>query len=110
MDKRLRLLLLSTALLLVPTIGQLIAVRDLNTSGRLSDLAFLFQLVGIFFVPTSIILTAAIFMVIRKRWREHERLAILCGLNALIAINLVWFAVHSCSWAQVFGMALKTCR
>jgi hypothetical protein len=110
MDKRLRTMLLSTALLLVPGIGQFVALHDLATQGKLSGLAVLFAITAIFFVPTSLILTTAIIAVVRKDWRRHEKLVILGGLNALLAINITWFFIHACSWAQVFGMTIQSCR
>jgi hypothetical protein len=110
MDKRLRTMLLSTVLLIVPTIGQAVALRDLATSGKLSGLAVLFEVVTIFFVPTSLILTGAIIMVVRKNYRQNERLVILGGLNILLAINIIWFFINACSWAQVFGIVIQSCR
>jgi len=110
MEKRLRLMLLSTALLLVPQIGQFITVRDLNTAGRPSDLAVLFQVVGLFLIPTSLIFTGVIMYTNRAKWREHERLMILGVLNLIIILNLAWFFIAPCMWSQVFGLALKSCH
>jgi hypothetical protein len=110
MDKRLRTMLLATVLLLVPGIGQFVALHDLATAGKLSGLAVLFEIVTIFFVPTSLILTGAIIMVVRKNYRHNEKLIILGGLNILLAINLIWFFVNACSWAQVFGLAIGACH
>lgn len=108
--RQLRLMLVATALLLVPQVGQFLAIHDLNVYGRVSDLTFLFQYAALFFIPTSLILTAAIAWAIRRLWRQHERLLILAGINALIALNLIWFLADNCSWSQVFGLALKVCR
>lgn len=109
MDRRLRLMLLSTALLLVSQIGQFAAIRDINTTGHESSLTILFALAALFFVPTSLILSGVIMYIVREQWREHERLMILGVLNFIIALNLTWFFIHQCSWSQVFGLTLKSC-
>jgi len=108
--RQLRLMLVATALLLVPQVGQFLAVHDLNVYGRVSDLTFLFQYAALFLIPTSLIVTTAIAWTVRRHWRRHERLLILAGINTLIALNLIWFLVDNCSWSQVFGLALKVCR
>jgi hypothetical protein len=109
MDKRLRVMLIATALLIIPQIGQFLTIRDLNTSGQESGLALFFMFAGIIVIPTSAILTGAILAVIRKQWRRHERLVILGVINSLIILNLAWFLVDQCSWSQVFGLTLKVC-
>lgn len=109
MDKRLRLMLLSTALLLVPGIGQLVHIRDLNTAGRASDLALVFAFAGIFIVPTALILSGVVIATIRKSWRNHQRLVILGALNIFISLNLIWFFLHACSWAHMFGISIRAC-
>jgi predicted permease len=110
MDKRLRLMLLATVLLIVPTIGQFITIRDLNTAGQASPLALLFSMLAVFIIPTSAILTGVILYLIRANWRHHERLAILGVLNLIIMLNLLWFFFAQCSWSQVFGISLKVCQ
>jgi hypothetical protein len=110
MNKRLRLMLLATVLLLAPGIGQFVTIHDLNTIGHASQLALLFAVAGLFLIPTSLILTGVITFTTRREWRQHERLMILGALNALIAANLIWFFFGPCSWAQIFGLALQTCR
>jgi len=110
LPKRLRVMLLCTGLLVVPGIGQFIAIRDLNTTGHIGDLALLFAMFGVFAVPTSLIITGAIFITARHHVREQERVLILGALNLLIALNLIWFFAHQCSWSQVFGIALRTCH
>lgn len=107
--RQLRFMVISTGLLLLCSIGQVIAIHDLNSSGKLSGLALVFKFAGIFLVPTAVILTGAIMLVLRRKWREHERIMILGLLNLLIALNLVWFFVSACTWSQVFGLALRTC-
>jgi hypothetical protein len=109
-SRQLRIMLLATALLLIPGIGQFVAIHDINTSGRLSDLAILFKIAGIFIIPTSIILSVAIIMAVRHWWRSHEAIITLGVINILIALNLTWFFIHACSWSQVFGLTLKACR
>jgi predicted permease len=110
MDKRLRLMLIATALLLVPGIGQFVALRDLAVDQQLSNLAIFFIFTAIFIVPTSLILTGAILYVIRKDWRRHEKLAILGVLNLLLILNVTWFFIHACSWGAVFGVTIPTCK
>jgi hypothetical protein len=110
MDKRLRLMLLATALLLVPGVGQFVSIRDLNTIGRASDLALLFNMASLFLVPTSLILTGVILYTIHRHWREHERLAILGLVNLIIVFNLAWFFLGQCGWSRVFGIALRVCH
>jgi hypothetical protein len=110
LNKRLRTMLLATALLIVPGIGQFMAIRDLNTIGHDSDLAVLFMVVAIFAVPTSLILSSAIIATVRREWRQHQRLVILGILNIIISLNLIWFFFGACSWAQVFGLVLRTCH
>jgi hypothetical protein len=107
--RQLRFLLISTGLLLLCTVGQVIAIHDLNSSGKLSGLALIFKFASIFLVPTAVILTGAIMLVLRRTWRKHERIMILGLINLLIALNLVWFFVSSCTWSQVFGLALRSC-
>jgi putative Mn2+ efflux pump MntP len=109
MDKRLRLMLLSTALLLVPGIGQFVHIRDLNTAGRASDLALVFAFAVIFIIPTTLIFSGVIIATIHRHWRRHQRLAILGALNIFIGLNLIWFFLHACSWAHIFGINIRTC-
>jgi hypothetical protein len=110
MDKRLRMMLVSTALLIIPQIGQFAAIRDLNFTGRESDLATLFMLAALAIIPTSVILTSAILFTIRRTWREHQNLLILGLVNLVISISLGWFIVSPCSWAAVFGLYLRGCH
>jgi hypothetical protein len=110
MDKRLRLMLVATTLLLITQIGQFVAIRDLNTSGHESPLAVLFSLVGIFFVPTSFILTGVIAYSVMNSWRSHQRLLILALVNLLIIASVTWFFADQCSWSAIFGVSLRTCR
>jgi hypothetical protein len=109
MDKRLRLLLLSTALLAVVGIGQFVGLHDLGTTGKLSSVAFLFMVAGIFFVPTAMILSGVILYTIRRQWREHEQLVVLGALNLVLGLNLVWFFLSACTWAGALGLVLKGC-
>lgn len=110
MDRRLRVMLIATALLLIPQIGEFVSIRDINTNGKQSALALLFMFAGVFIVPTSLILTAAILFTVKKSWREHQRLFILGIINILIIISVTWFFVGQCSWATVFGLALRSCH
>lgn len=108
--RQLRMMLAATGLLLVPQLGQFLAVHDINTAGHVSDLTLLFQLTSLFFIPTSLILTGAIAWAVRHWWRNHEPLIILAGINTLIAVNLILFFINPCFWSQVFGLALKGCH
>lgn len=110
MDKRLRVTLIATGLLVVPGIGQFVALSDLSHTGREGDLAIFFMFAAIFIVPTAVILTIAVLAGIRKTIREHEKLALLGALNLLIALNITWFFIHACSWAAAAGILLQTCR
>ena len=110
MDKRLRLMLLATALLLVLGIGQFIAIRDLNTAGQFSSLALLFAMAGIFLLPTSVILSTVILYVNRRDLRAQRQLLVLGALNLILAINLIWFIANTCTWASAFGLAIRTCH
>ena len=109
MDKRLRVMLISTLLLILPQIGQFMSIADINRTGHEGNLALFFMFAAIFIVPTSLILTAAIIMGVRRTWRQHRPLVLLGAINALIAINITWFFVHQCSWSHVVGIALKSC-
>jgi hypothetical protein len=108
--RQLRVMLLATGLLLVPQVGQFVAVRDYNTVGHMGAAALLFAMAGVFIVPTSLILTVAIIWAVYHWWRSHERLIVLGVLNLIIILNLVWFFIAPCTWSQVFGLALKICR
>lgn len=110
MDKRLRMMLVATALLLVPGIGQFVALRDLAVDQELSLLAFFFIFSAIFIVPTALILTAAILYVIRKDWRRQEKLVIMGILNLILVLNLTWFFINACSWGLVFGVVIPSCK
>jgi hypothetical protein len=108
MDKRLRVMLIATALLIVPQIGQFAAIRDLNLSGHESNLAVLFMMAGIFIIPTSFILTVALLATLKRGQRKD--LILLGLLNVIISISLTWFFVSPCAWATVVGMYLHTCH
>lgn len=110
LDKRLRIMLIATALLFVPGVGQFVAIRDLNTIGHIGDLGLVFMFVAILVVPTSLILSGATLAVIAKSWRQHERAGILGLLNISLCLNLAWFFIHPCSWANISGVMLRTCQ
>lgn len=110
MNKRLRVMLIATALLVVPQIGQFLAIRDINFLGHESNLALLFTFAALAVIPTSVILTVAILYTVRSTWREHQNLAILGLLNLVISISLAWFLVSPCTWAMLFGLYLRGCH
>jgi uncharacterized membrane protein YozB (DUF420 family) len=91
MDKRLRVMLIATALLILPQIGQFISWGDAARGGGDGDLAIFFKFAAIFIVPTSLILSAAIVMGVRRTWRRHRAIMLLGTINALIALNIVWY-------------------
>lgn len=91
MDKQLRMMLIATFLLLLPQIGQFIAIADVTKSGRPGALAIFFEFAAIFIVPTSLILTAAIVYGLRRQWRSHIGIMLLGLLNFIIAANIIWF-------------------
>jgi uncharacterized membrane protein YozB (DUF420 family) len=110
MDGRLRVMVLATALLVVPQIGQFAAIRDINLNGHESNLTLLFMVAAIFLVPTSLILTIAIAATVRKSWREHQNLLILGAVNLVLCLSITWFFFSQCGWATVFGIALRSCH
>jgi hypothetical protein len=109
MDRRLRVMLVATVLLIVPQIGQFVTIRDLNTAGRESGLAILLSFTALFIVPTSLILSGTVTGVVRRHWRAHQNLLILAVTNTLIALNLAWFFASPCSWSHLVGISLQTC-
>jgi hypothetical protein len=109
MDRRLRVMLIATALLIVPQIGQFVTIRDLNTAGRESGLAILLSFTALFIVPTSLILSGTVTAVVRRHWRSYQNLLILAAVNVLIALNLTWFFANPCSWSHIFGISLQAC-
>lgn len=106
----LRLMLIATGLAVVSLLGQLLAIHGLGTKGQISSVAVLLEMAGIFFIPTSVILTAAIVWSVRKSWRNHLLLLAIASLNLLIALNFAWFLVGNCSWAHTFGIYLENCQ
>ena len=110
MDGRLRVMLIATALLVVPQIGQFAAIRDININGHESNLTLLFMVAAVFLVPTSLILTSVIAATAGKSWREHKNLLILGSVNLIISLSIIWFFFGQCSWADVFGIAIRSCR
>ena len=110
MDKRLRVLIIATGLPFLPQIGQFISLAALAKGDAPSDLAVFFQFAAIFIVPTSLILTAAVLYSHRQTWREQRPEMLLGAMNALLAINIIWYFIEPCSWAQAVGLGLKACR
>ena len=91
MDKRLRVVAISTALLVLPEIGHYISLGDIQRTGRLGDLALFFMFAAIFIVPTSLILTAAVLVSVRRKLRRHSAITMLSVLNVVLAADIVWF-------------------
>ena len=91
MDKRLRALLISGALLAVPFIGQLLAASGKNPSGGLGNLALFFRFSAIFIVPTALILSAAVIASTPPNL-AHRRLELgLSGVIVLLGLEITWF-------------------
>lgn len=109
MDKRLRAQLLASCLLLVPQIGQFMAIRDLNLTHRESGLSILLAMAGIFIIPTSAILSGAVNYSYHKVWRQHQAVILLGIVNLAIALSLAWYTVSPCSWASVAGITIYGC-
>ncbi len=110
MNKRLRLMLLATALLFVPQVGQFVSIRSLNVSHQQSAIGLLLALVGIFIIPTSLILSLAILYSYRATLKTQQPIVLLGVLNILIALSLAWFTVGQCSWSQAVGIGLYGCK
>lgn len=91
MDRRLRVVSLCTALLLLPEVGHALALGDIARTGHRGDLAFFFAFTAIFIVPTSLILSAAAYMAVRQSARDHRVLVVLCVINLSLAADLTWF-------------------
>jgi hypothetical protein len=83
----------ASALAAVTLVGQLLAAHDLAGKGRVSTVAFLIEMAGIFFIPTSVILSAAIVWAVHKSWRRHLPFLVLAAINFAIALNFAWFIV-----------------
>jgi hypothetical protein len=109
MDKRLRLVLLGTFLLLLLQAGQLLIIAERNLGNSTSNGAFTFAFVCLFFIPTSLILTGAVMWLLRGSRQEHKPLYLLGLINILLALQLSWFAVDPCSWAMILGLHLSGC-
>jgi hypothetical protein len=103
-------MLIATALAAVSLVGQLLAIHGLGAKGQISAVALILEMAGIFFVPTSAILSAVIAWSVRKTWRSHLPLLALAALNILIALNFAWFIIGNCSWAHVYGIYLESCQ
>jgi len=109
MDKRLRLVLLGTFLLVMLQAGQLLIVAERNLGNAETISSFTFAFVCLFFIPTSLILTGTVMWLLRGVRQEHKPLFLLGVINILLAVQLSWFAVNPCSWAAVFGLRLSGC-
>ena len=109
MDKRLRLALLGTLLLVLLQAGEFLIVAERNHGTDTAMLAFTFSFVSLFFIPTSLILTGVVLYLVRHQHQEQKPLFLLGLVNVVLALQLAWFAVHPCSWAAIFGLRLAGC-
>ncbi len=109
MDKRLRLALIGTVLLIVLQAGEFLIIAERNQGSDTAMISFTFSFVSLFFIPTSLILTGAVLYLVRHQRNESKPLFLLGLINVLLAVQLAWFAVHPCSWAAVFGLRLAGC-
>jgi hypothetical protein len=108
---RLRVTVIATLLLIVPQIGQFLTMRDINSAvGHSAGLAILFDMVMVFFLPTSVILSGVILFTARKNWRAERRLVALASLNLILAASITLFFVSPCGWAHTFALTLRGCR
>ena len=91
MDKRLRALLISGALLAIPFIGQLMTAAGKGSTGGFGNLALFFKFSAIFIVPTALILAVAV-MVSTPKNLSHRRLELcLAAIITLFCIVIAWF-------------------
>ena len=109
MDRRLRLVLLGTFLLMLLQVGQLIIIAERNLGNATNIASFTFAFVCLFFIPTSLILTGSVMWLLRSVRQDHKPLFLLGAINILLAVQLSWFAVHPCSWGTVLGLHLNGC-
>jgi len=109
MDKRLRLVLLGTFLLVMLQAGQLFIIAERNLGNATSTFSFTFAFVCLFFIPTSLILTGAVMWLLRGVRQEHKPLFMLGIINIALAVQLGWFAGHPCSWGLILGLHLSGC-
>jgi hypothetical protein len=109
-EPRLRVTLIATALLIVPQIGQFVAMRDINATGHDSGIGILFDMAMVFLVPTSVILSGVILYTVRHHLREQRPLVTLAALNLLLAGSIIWFFATPCGWAHAFALTLRGCR
>ena len=86
-------MLTATGLAGVSFIGTLLAAHDLSSNGKVSTVAFLLEMAGIFFIPTSVLLSAAIVWAFHKSWRTHWPFLLLSAFNFAIALAFAWFIV-----------------
>lgn len=109
LEPRLRVMLIATACLIVPQIGQISVISSTNATGKESGLAFAFMFASIFFISTSVILSSVIMWTMRREWQDHRPIMLLGSLNLLLAINFIWFFFSPCGWTQTFGIVLRGC-
>lgn len=109
MDKRLRATLLATVLLLVPQIGQFVTIRALNVAHRGSSIGLLLEMVGVFLIPTSFIVTSAVVWSYRGQLRKHQPILLLAALNFLLIVSMVGYLVSPCIWSEVVAIQLHGC-
>jgi len=109
MDKRLRLVLLGTFLLMLLEAGQLFIIAERNLGNASDNASFTFAFVYLFFIPTSLILSGAVMWTLRNSRQEHKPLFLLGAINLLLAIQLGWFAIDPCSWGMILGLRLSGC-
>ena len=90
LHKRTRIMLISTALLVIPVLGQILT----QSGSRDPALAFFFVFAGIFIVPTSVILSTAVGWSLRREWQAHKTVMVLCAISIITSLELLWFFVH----------------
>ncbi len=75
--RQLRFMVISTGLLAVPQLD------------RIWHSTVIFEFIGLFSVPTGLILTAAITWSVRRRWQDHGLLIAVAALNLILVLALV---------------------
>ena len=108
-DKRLRLVLIATALLLLLQGAQILIVAQRNLGDSTTNQGFTFAFACLFLIPTSLILTGTVLWLLRRERSDFKPLFLLGAVNVLLAVQLGWFAVHPCSWAAGLGLRLAGC-
>lgn len=102
-------MLIATSLFAILQGGQFMLIAQRNLGGAAGSSGFLYVLTSLFFIPTGLILTGAVLWIARHTLASQRPLLLLGVINILLAFQLAWYAIDSCSWAMVFGLRLGGC-